>query len=101
MSTLTTFFFTLATFVQHSFWSSSHGNQRRKEIKGIQTEKEEVKIRTSGNDWYGYYDIPENSDARKVVSLAGNDNIVLEAGTYTFYFKPNYGYGDRIWIAKE
>ena len=30
---------TLATFIQHSFGSSSHGNQRKKEIKGFKLEK--------------------------------------------------------------
>ena len=31
---------TLATIIQHSFGSPSHGNQRRKRKKGIQTGKE-------------------------------------------------------------
>ena len=35
---------TLATFIQHSIGSSSHSNQRRKEIKCIQIEKGEVKL---------------------------------------------------------
>ena len=30
----------LSTFIQYSFGSPSHDNQRGKEIKGIQTEKE-------------------------------------------------------------
>ena len=30
----------LATIIQHSFESHSHGNQKRKEIKRIQTGKE-------------------------------------------------------------
>ena len=33
----------LTTFIQHSFGSPSHSNQRRKKIKGIQIGKEEVK----------------------------------------------------------
>ena len=36
--------FTLATIIKHSFGSSTHGNQRKKEIKEIQTGKEEVKL---------------------------------------------------------
>ena len=35
---------TLTTIIQHSFGSPSHGNQRRKRIKGIQIGKEEVKL---------------------------------------------------------
>ena len=37
---------TLITFIQHSFGSPSHGNQRRKR-KGIKIEKEEVKLSLS------------------------------------------------------
>ena len=36
--------FTLATIIKHSFGSPTHGNQRKKEIKEIQTGKEEVKL---------------------------------------------------------
>ena len=35
---------TLTAFIQHSFGSPSYSNQRRKEIKGIQIGKEEVKL---------------------------------------------------------
>ena len=33
---------TLATFIQYSFGSPSHGNQEGKKVKGIQTGKEEA-----------------------------------------------------------
>ena len=40
---------TLATIIQHSFGSPSHGNQRRKR-KGIQIGKEEVKLSLFADD---------------------------------------------------
>ena len=36
----------ISTFIQHSFGSPSHENKRKKEIKGIQIGKEEVKLFT-------------------------------------------------------
>ena len=41
---------TLTTFIQHSFGSPTHRNQRRKEIKGIQIGKEEVKLSLFADD---------------------------------------------------
>ena len=38
---------TLSTFTQHSIGSPRHSNQTRKEIKGIQIGKEEVKLSLS------------------------------------------------------
>ena len=40
----------LATSIQHSFGSPSHGNQRKKEIKGVQIGKEEVKLSLFADD---------------------------------------------------
>ena len=41
---------TLATFIQHSIGSPSHINQTQKDIKGIQIEKEEVKLSMFADD---------------------------------------------------
>ena len=41
---------TLTTITQHSFGSTSHGNQEEKEIKGIQIGKEEVKLSLFADD---------------------------------------------------
>ena len=43
---------TLATVIQHCFGSPSHGNQRRKEIKGNQTGKEEVNSYCMQMTWH-------------------------------------------------
>ena len=40
----------LSTIIQHSFGSPSHGNQRRKRNKRIQTEKEKVKLSLFADD---------------------------------------------------
>ena len=49
---------TLATFIQHSFGNPSHSNQRRKEIKGIQIGKEEVKLSLFADDMILYIENP-------------------------------------------
>ena len=41
---------TLTTTTQHSFGSFSHRNQKKKEIKGIQIGKEEVKLSLFAED---------------------------------------------------
>ena len=53
---------TLTTFIQHSVESLSHSNQR-KEIKGIQIEKEEVKLLLFADDIILY--IENLTDATK------------------------------------
>ena len=51
---------TLATVIQRSFGSSSHGNQRRKR-KGIQVGKEEVKPSLFADDMTLYIDNPKDA----------------------------------------
>ena len=57
----------LATFIQHSFGSPSHGNQRRKR-KGTQIGKEEVKLSLSADDMIPYIENPKDT-TRKLVEL--------------------------------
>ena len=45
---------TLTTFIQHSFGSFSQAIRREKEIKGIQTGKEEVKLSLFADDMILY-----------------------------------------------
>ena len=52
---------TLTTIIQHSFGSFSHGNQRRKEIKGIQIGKEEVKLSLFADDMILYTEQPKDA----------------------------------------
>ena len=59
---------TVATFIQHSFGSPSHGNQRRKRKKGIQTRKEEVKLSLSADDVILYIENPKDA-TRKLPEL--------------------------------
>ena len=58
---------TLATIIQHSFGSPSHGNQRRK-IKGIQIGKEEVKLSLFADDMILHIENP-NDATRKLLEL--------------------------------
>ena len=64
---------TLVTFIQHSFESSSHSSQRRKdqgiqkEIKGIQNGKE-VKLSLFANDMILYVENPKDT-TRKLLEL--------------------------------
>ena len=58
---------TLATFIQHSFGSPSHSNQRRKKIKGIQIGKE-VKLSLFADDLILYIENPEYA-TRKLLEL--------------------------------
>ena len=60
--------FTLATLIQHSFGSPSHSNQRRKEIKGTQTGKEEVKQSLFADDMILYIENPKDA-TRKLLEL--------------------------------
>ena len=59
---------TLTTTIQHSFGSFSHSNQRSKEIKGIQTGKEEVKLSLFADDMILYIENPEDI-TRKLLEL--------------------------------
>ena len=59
---------TLTTIIQHSFGSPSYGNQRRKEVKGIQIAKEEVKLSLFADDMILYTENPEDA-TRKLLEL--------------------------------
>ena len=58
----------LTTSLQHSFGSPSHGNQRRKKIKGIQIGKEEAKLSLFSDDMILYLEDPKDS-TRKLLEL--------------------------------
>ena len=58
----------LTTTIQHSFGSFSHSNQRKKEIKGIQIGKEEVKLSLFADDMILYIENPKDS-TRKLLEL--------------------------------
>ena len=59
---------TFATTIQHSFGSFGHSNQSRKEIKGIQIGKEEVKLSLFADDMILYIENPKDS-TRKLLEL--------------------------------
>ena len=59
--------FNLATTLQHSFGSPSHGNQRSKRHK-IQIGKEEVKLSLFADDMILYLENPKDS-TRKLLEL--------------------------------
>ena len=56
---------TLATFIQHSFGSFSHSNQKK---KGIQIAKEEVKLSLFADDMILYIENPKDA-TRKLLEL--------------------------------
>ena len=56
------------TTIQHSFGSFGHSNQSRKEIKGIQIGKEEVKLSLFAEDMILYIENPKDS-TRKLIDL--------------------------------
>ena len=58
----------LTTTIRHSFGSFGHSNQSRKEIKGIQIGKEEVKPSLFADDMILYIENPEDS-TRKLLEL--------------------------------
>ena len=60
--------FTLNTTIQHSFGSFGHSNQSRKEIKGIQIGKEEVKLLLFADDMILYIENPKDP-TRKLLEL--------------------------------
>ena len=59
---------TLTTDSQHSFGSFSHSNKRRKEIKGTQIGKEDVKLSLFADDMILYIENPKDS-TRKLLEL--------------------------------
>ena len=59
---------TLTTIIQHSFGSPSHSNQRRKEIKGIQIGKKEVKLSLFADDTILYVENAKDA-TRKLLEL--------------------------------
>ena len=59
---------TLATTIQHSFQSPSHGNQRRKRNKRNQVGKEEVKPSLCADDMILYLKNPKDA-TRKLLEL--------------------------------
>ena len=58
---------TLTTLIQHSFGSPSYDNQRKKEVKGIQTENE-VKLLLFADDIILYTEDPKDT-TRKLLEL--------------------------------
>ena len=52
---------TLTTNIQHRVGSFSHSNQRKKEIKGIQIGKEEVKLSLCADDMILYIENPKDT----------------------------------------
>ena len=59
---------TFTITIQHSFGSFGHSNQSRKEIKGIQIGKEEVKLSLFADDIILYIENPKDS-TRKFLEL--------------------------------
>ena len=59
---------TLTTTIQHSFGNFSHNNQRRKEIKGIQTGKEDAKLSLFADGMILYIENYKNT-TRKLIGL--------------------------------
>ena len=57
---------TLTTFVQHSIGNASHNNQtNKKEVKGIQTGREEGKLLLYADDMILYIENPKESTKKK------------------------------------
>ena len=59
---------TLANIIQHSFGSPSHGNQKEKEIKGIQIGEEEGKLSLFADDMILYIENPKDA-TRQLLEL--------------------------------
>ena len=60
---------TFTTIIQHSSGSYGHSNQGRKEIKGIQIGKEEVKLSLFADDMILYLENPEDSTRKLLVLI--------------------------------
>ena len=67
---------TLATIIQHSFGSPSHGNQRRKRNKRIHTGKE-VKLSLFADDMILYIENPKDA-TRKLLELGFPGGAVVK-----------------------
>ena len=59
---------TLTTTIQHNFGSFGHSKRAEKEVKGIQTGKEEVKLSLFADDMILYIENPKDS-TRKLLEL--------------------------------
>ena len=68
---------TFTTIIRHSFGSLSYSNQRRKEIKGIQIRKEEVKLSLFADDMILYIENPKDS-IRQLLELISKFSKILE-----------------------
>ena len=66
---------TFTITIQHSFGSFGHSNQSRKEIKGIQIGKEEVKLSLFADDIILYIENPKDS-TRKLLELISENSKV-------------------------
>ena len=66
---------TLTTIIQHSFGSYSHSNREEKEIKGIQIEKEKVKLSLFADDMILYIENPKCA-TRKLLELINESGEV-------------------------
>ena len=80
---------TLAIFIQHSFGSPSHGNQRRKR-KGIQIGNEEVKLSLFAEDTILYIENSEDA-TRKLLKL------INECGTVGGYITNMQKYSEFLY----
>ena len=68
---------TLTTTIQHSFGIFGHSNQSRKERKGLQIGKEEVKLSLFAYDMILYIENPKDS-TRKLLELINEYSKVAE-----------------------
>ena len=68
---------TLTTTIQHSVGSVGHSNQGRKEVKGVQIGKEEVKLSLFADDMILYIENPKDS-TRKLLELINEYSKVAE-----------------------
>ena len=78
---------TLTTFIQHSFESLNHSNQRRK-IKGIQIGKEEAKLSLFADDMILYLENPKDSTRKQSSSMnlgKSQDTKLIHRNQLHFY----------------
>ena len=84
---------TLATFIQHSIESPSHGNQRRKWNKEIQIGKEEVKLSLFADNMIPYTENPKDT-TKKLLELINEFNKVVQykinIQKFAFIYTNNY-----------
>ena len=85
----------LTTVIQHSLGSSSHNNQRRKEINGIPVGKEEVKLSLFADDMILYIENPKDA-TRKLLELinefskvTGHNINTQKSLTFLYHNKEN------------